>query len=265
MSGTYSLSSSSLEGDAILDSSNNINSNNDNASVVSDLQTATFSTAKGSAQLRKAVSIINTLKQEKSVLRNALDKANMTDLAVVRTKLRQTTNDNARLKELNGELKDRVQVLEAKLFESLQLQTKNNANAANAKESTSDSFSSSSASASDSHRQLLENAAVTKKLKTKCSHLTRLVTSYETRFREMQVKSNSKRSKPCQLSLSFASLYICLRLCLHLYLYLYLRFYMFASVSVSTSTTSLPSKSPSLLLHLHHRGSWRRLDNGMIT
>ena len=87
-------------------------------SVFSD----TASIASKSSRLNDAKRLahkLNKLKEENAFLREALAKANAIDITTLRTKLRGANADLVRVKQINSELRDRVQHLERKLFDAL--------------------------------------------------------------------------------------------------------------------------------------------------
>lgn len=112
---TVSVSASGSERDDFVD---------DSQSVTSDA----FSTqSKVSARLHSSKQLaykVNKLKEENALLRKNLEKFNTTDITALRTKLRISTVDVTRLKQHNAELRDRVQILESRLFSALQNQSR---------------------------------------------------------------------------------------------------------------------------------------------
>lgn len=89
----------------------------DNHSVVSDAVSQLSSRSYKRHDLKKIMGTIQRLKQENLSLRDALESTNMLDLAILKNKLRGANADLIRVRQTNAELKDRVQVLEKKIFE----------------------------------------------------------------------------------------------------------------------------------------------------
>ena len=71
------------------------------------------------ATAKKAAVSIQKLKSEVAQLREALHTNNMSDINMLHKKLRSANFDLSRLRELNFELKDRVQELEGSLYEAI--------------------------------------------------------------------------------------------------------------------------------------------------
>ena len=65
-------------------------------------------------------SIITRLKTEIAILREAVDVANGSDIEMMQTKIRVANADINKLRERNAEYKTRIQLLEQRLFDSLQ-------------------------------------------------------------------------------------------------------------------------------------------------
>jgi hypothetical protein len=86
----------------------------DNQSIISDAQSINSRNS-----LKKALSTISKLKRENSALHEALIKANAMDLVLLSTKLRGSHADLVRCKQTMSEMRDRIQVLEEKLFSAL--------------------------------------------------------------------------------------------------------------------------------------------------
>lgn len=74
---------------------------------------------------KKLVTMVTKLKQDNFALTEALDHARASDIAMLKTKLRGAHADMMRLKQNNAELKERIQVLEDKLFKILSDQVDN--------------------------------------------------------------------------------------------------------------------------------------------
>lgn len=73
---------------------------------------------------KKSAIIIQKLKTEIIVLKGALDNSNAIDIDTINKKLRAANNDVIRLKQLNFELKNRIQNLETSLYKSMNNQTR---------------------------------------------------------------------------------------------------------------------------------------------
>jgi len=78
-----------------------------------------------STRLKRAMLKMNRYKTEIAVLKEALQSARMTDVTLLRDKLRGAHADLTRVRQRNTELKDRVQILEAGLFRALQKKQNN--------------------------------------------------------------------------------------------------------------------------------------------
>eukprot|EP01031_Cornospumella_fuschlensis_P032961 gene32961-39864_t len=96
---------------------------NDNLSVISD----SFSLASKTLRkhdLKKISAVIQKLKQENAALRDTLSKMKATDVAMLKNRLRGAQSDSLRLKQVNTEMKERVQLLEERIFALLAEQTR---------------------------------------------------------------------------------------------------------------------------------------------
>jgi predicted nuclease with TOPRIM domain len=160
----------------------------DDISVVSDLRTGvSVKSGMRNSEMRKAMNIINSLKSEKIMLQNALERVNVEDITLLKTKLRQSNIEINTLKQRNTELKDRVQILEEKLFYALKDQTKSSvtvSSTVSAKETKEDVAKVVQQTSSTANGR--EDGTM-KRMRMKCNHLQRLVGSYESRIQEMQV------------------------------------------------------------------------------
>jgi len=98
---------------------------NDTHSVFSDVISISNRSLKKTE--KKLLLTIQKLKQENITLRENLESANASDVTLLRTKLRGAYADITRLKTNNTELKERVQLLEDKVFRMLatQVQSEN--------------------------------------------------------------------------------------------------------------------------------------------
>jgi hypothetical protein len=92
---------------------------NDNQSIFSDSLSISNRSVKKSE--RKLLMALQKLKQENITLRENLESARANDVTILKTKLRGANADIVRLKTNNSELKDRVQILEEKLFKALSI------------------------------------------------------------------------------------------------------------------------------------------------
>jgi hypothetical protein len=63
--------------------------------------------------------MIQKLKQENEALKDALEQARAADVAMLKTRLRAVQADLLHYKQLNTELKERIQTLEEKFFKAL--------------------------------------------------------------------------------------------------------------------------------------------------
>jgi hypothetical protein len=86
---------------------------NDNASVSDTLSFSSRAIKK--VDFKKIAASMHRLKQENAALRDSLTRMNATDVALLRVKLRGANADMQQLKQLNSQLKERVQILEEKL------------------------------------------------------------------------------------------------------------------------------------------------------
>jgi hypothetical protein len=178
------------------------------------------------ADYKKMIMKLNRLKEENAVLREHLEKAKAQDVATLRAQLRGANVDLMRYKQLNAELKDRIQSVEAKLFTALGLLGEVNSKKSftsgaapaidvphfiddefqDAKDGSVDASVSVAAKhihASDiddlversrsnlSKQRVLSSKALTKSLQSQCSHLQRLTASYEKRIQAMQRELDS--------------------------------------------------------------------------
>ena len=203
---------------------------NDQQSIISD----SISVASNNHQLqhskkadyKKMIMKLNRLKEENAVLREHLEKAKAQDVATLRAQLRGANVDLLRYKQLNAELKERIQSVEAKLFTALGLLgevnnkksvTSGATSAIDVPHSIDDEFqdakdgsvdASVSVAAKHIHasdiddlversrsnlakQRVLSSKALTKSLQSQCSHLQRLTASYEKRIQAMQRELDS--------------------------------------------------------------------------
>eukprot|EP01039_Chlorochromonas_danica_P000272 gene274-291_t len=96
---------------------------NDNISVLSLTSSIDRGTggggSGGSGGSSKLLAMAKRLKQENVLLRESLEKAKASDVAVLRTKLRAAQADLQRLREINADLRERNEVLEDRLAKVL--------------------------------------------------------------------------------------------------------------------------------------------------
>lgn len=95
----------------------------DNHSIISDTSMSIISSHPSSWQQKqsyeKVVSQYKRLKKENVALKEALTQANFSDVTILKTKLRGSQADVIRFRQLNNELKERIQALEEKMFQLL--------------------------------------------------------------------------------------------------------------------------------------------------
>ena len=80
---------------------------------------STITNEQRKQKLKRAVAQVQRLKQEVAMLRDALESARMNDVTLIEDRYRGSQADLANARKRNGELKDRVQVLEKNLFDAL--------------------------------------------------------------------------------------------------------------------------------------------------
>ena len=174
----------------------------DNQSAISDLHSInTKSTIKANS-LKKLSIIVNKLRNENLLLKNGLEKVNSLDSITLSTKLRIANSDINKLKQHNTDLKDRVQVLEEKLFETLHA---NNIylkllnfhdisineelllNKSKIISKQNEIITPKPTGNETIIKRVVPTNTTIKSLESKCNHLSRLVSSYEKRILLMQV------------------------------------------------------------------------------
>jgi hypothetical protein len=90
----------------------------ENQSVASEaISQLSTRSVKRHHDVKKLLVTIQRLRQENLSLRDALDSSHILDLATLKNKLRGANADLIRLRQTNGELKERIQVLEKKIFD----------------------------------------------------------------------------------------------------------------------------------------------------
>ena len=209
---------------------------NDQQSIISDSISVTSNNRhqlqhSKKADYKKVIMKLNRLKEENAVLREHLEKAKAQDVATLRAQLRGANVDLMRYRQLNAELKDRIQSVEARLFTALgslgevnskKSYTRGVSPAIDVSQSIiNDEFhdakdgsvdASVSVAAEDIHardiydlversrsnvakQRVLSSNALTKSLQSKCTHLQRLTTSYEKRIQAMQRELDSYHTR----------------------------------------------------------------------
>jgi hypothetical protein len=184
---------------------------NDTQSVYSDIISATGKSSRVSINdAKRTVYKMNKLKEENLLLRESLEKANATDITTLMAKLRGCNADIVRLRQNNAELKDRIQVLEGRLFNAL------SNHSSKSLRSPSKEESENLMPADESHKettleqhQFLQPAGgvashenrgdlmgTIKTLQSRCKHLSKLVQSYENKFKEFSHQSNGYQKGP---------------------------------------------------------------------
>lgn len=137
--------------------------------------------------------IISRLRNEVMVLKDALDKLNGQDVTFLMAKLRGTKDDLISMKQKNNELKDRVQVLELKLFDALSY----NQQVLSKKKSKSNNNSDNQPinELDDSDSTKISAATHTASLELRYQQLQQLNAQLEYKVRELQAKEKSAKSK----------------------------------------------------------------------
>lgn len=179
---------------------------NDNQSIFSD----TGSRTSRVNDTRKAIHKMNKLKEENALLKEALEKANATDITTLKSKLRGSHADLVRLRQNNSELKDRIQILEGRLFTALSMSS-------TAVKSSSDSNSGNEVDRGNMNALELGTTLPTqfieppqkerftsgdrahlmdmiRSLQSRCKHLARLVQSYETKMSVLQSEVDASKA-----------------------------------------------------------------------
>lgn len=181
---------------------------NDTHSVFSETASVTSRSSKH-LDAKKTLYKLNKLKEENIVLKESLEKANATDITMLKAKLRGSNADLVRLRQNNSELKDRIQVLEGRLFSALSAQTISSRKVAEVPVK-SVSFADDDRGSAATPVITMEEAPVPvpkvekmsdhdrghlmdmiKSLQSRCKHLARLVQSYETKIGILQESKDS--------------------------------------------------------------------------
>jgi hypothetical protein len=175
---------------------------NDTHSVFSDgLSVASKASKLNDA--RKIAHKMSKLKEENMLLKEALEKANASDITMLKSKLRGSHADLVRLRQNNSELKDRIQVLEGRLFNALSLQTTKNSSMIDSAQDATNAIEPPSLNErredgpaiSDSKFTSSERAHLmdmVKSMQARCKHLARLVQSYESKINAMQTEADAR-------------------------------------------------------------------------
>lgn len=142
--------------------------------------------------------IISRLKNEIAILREAVDIANGSDIEIMQTKLRIANADILKLRERNNDYKSRIQLLEQRLFDTIQSNaTTNNFNNTNnddddefkdadyydLNDNNDNNYKNSLKSLSSTTSSIKPNY---EKLERKCNFLQKLLSSLELRLQESQ-------------------------------------------------------------------------------
>jgi len=151
--------------------------------------------------------IISRLKNEIAILREAVDVANGSDIEIMQTKLRVANADISKLRERNAEYKTRIQLLEQKLFDTIQNNNNtnkndndNNTNNNNDDDDDDDEFKDADyydLNDNDTKALGLKSVASFKlnyeKLEKKYNFLQKLLSSLELRLQESQKVIDDQR------------------------------------------------------------------------
>ena len=152
--------------------------------------------------------IISRLKNEIAILREAVDVANGSDIEIMQTKLRVANADISKLRERNAEYKTRIQLLEQKLFDTIQNNNNTNKNDNdnntinnnNNNDDDDDEFKDADyydLNDNDTKALGLKSVASFKlnyeKLEKKCNFLQKLLSSLELRLQESQKVIDDQR------------------------------------------------------------------------
>ena len=90
----------------------------DEASDLLSILSANGTRRKGHAGSHKASAlVIQKLKTDVAVLKAALEKSNMSDIDMMKDKLRRTTNETTKLRSVNNEMRSRISLLEEELYQ----------------------------------------------------------------------------------------------------------------------------------------------------
>lgn len=166
---------------------------NDNDSVYSDIASLSSKPSK-TAEVRQYVRLLAKLKNENMLLKESLKKTNVTDIVTLKTELRGSRSDIIQLRQHNSELKDRVQILEQRLFNALSnlasTSDESDANTITIKNAAAE-IERTSADKADS----VSKEEIIRPWKSRCSHLSRLLKSYEQKMEQMELEIDSLREK----------------------------------------------------------------------
>lgn len=165
--------------------------NSETSSVIDS--TKGVGSSRGSG--KSSAVVISRLRSEVMVLKDALEKLNGQDVTFLMAKLRGTKDDLISVKQKNNDLKDRVQVLESKLFDALSY----NQQVVNKGKSKSrhgdDNRSINEVEVDESDMATATTTTNTTALELRCQQLQRLNEQLEYKMRELQAKDKSSKSK----------------------------------------------------------------------
>jgi hypothetical protein len=206
----YSDESNSTEHDVTV-SLSGTDEFNDTHSIFSE----TGSKASRLNDSRKGLQKINKLKEENAMLKESLEKANASDITMLKSKLRGSHADLVRLRQNNSELKDRIQILEGRLFSALSMastSSKVNSSVITADErdlmdifpvepdSLPTHFTENPQKEKFSTGDRAHLMDMIRSLQSRCKHLARLVQSYETKISILQTEVDKKQQPLHQLN-----------------------------------------------------------------
>ena len=173
---------------------------NDTHSVFSDIVSTTSKHSKLN-DAKKLLHKMNKMKGENLLLKDALEKANASDITMLKTRLRGVNADLVRVRQNNSELKDRIQILEGRLFNALSSQTSKISssktdhegepsstlpvNVVSVPERATSPIQYDSKFTSSERANLMD---MIRSLQSRNKHLARLVQSYETKINAMQAE-----------------------------------------------------------------------------
>jgi hypothetical protein len=163
--------------------------NNDGNTVFSDSISLASKVSKVH-DTKRSLHKMAKLKEENMLLKEALEKANASDITMLNSKLRGAHADLVRLRQNNMELKDRIQVLEGRLFSALSSQTPSTGSSGTPSTSTEpDAIEQRTIQPTDSKFTSSERVHlmdIIKSLQSRCKHLSRLTQSYESKIAQLE-------------------------------------------------------------------------------
>ncbi len=188
----YSAETESTEPDDIdgeAEATQHSGTNSETSSVLDSARG--IGSSRGSS--KSSAVIISRLRNEVMVLKDALDKLNGQDVTFLMAKLRGTKDDLISVKQKNNELKDRVQVLESKLFDALAY----NQQVLSKKKSKSNNNDDNQSINELDYNDLTKTTTATNTtaLELRCQQLQQLNLQLEYKVRELQAKDKSAKSK----------------------------------------------------------------------